>query len=250
MTVLYILLGIIALFVFLFAVRVTVYMTYDNSFKLDVGWGIIKLHILPEKEKKEKPEKPKKEKKPEKEKKPKEEAEPEEEQAPAAKKDNIIVSFYKNQGFSGVLQLLRDTVGAINGMFGGIFKHFIFRELKLYFTVGENDAHETAITYGKTCSAVFPAMGLITSTCKVKEYDCEVRPNFTEKERSAVFRAVFSIRPIFITNAVVAMVFKLLFKVVLKLLKNKPKPAPSAQTDSKKNNNQNNENNIKEDITK
>ncbi len=245
MTGLYIFLGIIAFFVFLFSVRVTVYMTYDKDFKLDVAWGFIKLHILPKKEKEEKPEKPKKEKK---EKEPKQEpekpAEDEQDSKNKPKKDNIFTSFYKNQGFSGVIQLLRDTVNAINGMFGGIFKHFVFRELKLYMTVGEGDASQTAQAYGKTCSAVFPAMGLITSTCKVKEYDCAVRPNFIANEKTAIFRVVFSIRPIFITNAVVVMAFKLLFKVVFKLLKNKPKPNPVQAT-----NNQNT-NNIKEDTSK
>ncbi len=216
MTALWIILGIIAFFIVLFSIRVTVYMTYDEEFKLDISWLFIKLHILPKKEKpkKEKPEKPEEEKKEEE---PKAETETE-------KKDNIIVNFYKNQGFSGVIQLLRDTVSAINGMFGSIFKHFIFRELKLYMSVGAGDAAETAILYGKTCSVVFPAMGLITSTCKVKEYDCGVQPNFMGPDKTAVFRAVISMRPIFITNAVIVLAFKLLFKVVFKLLKNS-KPA-------------------------
>lgn len=240
MTALWIILGIIAFFVFIFSVKITVYMTYDEDFKLDVRWLFIKLHILPKKEKPEKEKKPKKEK-PQKEEKPKEEEKPVDPDVP--KKDNIIVAFYKNQGFSGVIQLLRDTVSIINGMFGSIFKRVVFEELKMYLTVGANDACETSMLYGKTCSAVFPAMGLITSTCKVKEYDCAVRPNFIAAEKSAVFRAVISYRPIFATNAVVVMVFKLLFKVVLKLLKNKPKAVTNnepAQTQ--------NVNNIKEDI--
>ncbi len=240
MTALWIILGIIAFFVFVFSVKVTVYMTYDEDFKLDVRWLFIKLPILPKKEKPEKEKKPKKEK-PKKEEKPKEEEKPADPNAP--KKDNIIKAFYNNQGFSGVLQLLRDTVSSINGMFGSIFRHFVFKELKLYLTVGGSDAAETALLYGKICSAVFPAMGLITSTCKVKEYDCAVRPNFIAAEKTAVFRAVISYRPIFATNAVVVMAFRMLFKVVFKLLKNKPK-AEAVQADAK---NQN-VNNIKEDI--
>lgn len=237
MTALAIILGIIAFFVLIFSIRFTVYMTYDEEFKLDISWLFIKLHILPKKEK------PEKEKKPKKEKEPKEEntEQPPEEEKPKEKKDNIIVSFYKNQGFSGVLQLLKDTVNAINGMFGTIFRHFVFRELKLYMTVGASDAAETAQLYGKTCAAVFPAMGLITSTCNVKEYDCAVRPNFMVAEKTAIFRVVLSFRPIFATTAVVVLAFKLLFKVVLKLLKNKPKEPIKKATETQ------NVNNIKED---
>ncbi len=149
MTALAIILGIIAFFVLILSIRFTVYMTYDEEFMLDISWLFIKLHILP---KKEKEEKPKKEKEPKKE----NEEEPSEEKPEKEKKDNILVSFYKNQGFSGVLQLLKDTVNAINGMFGTIFRHFVFRELKLYMTVGSADAAETAQLYGKTCAAVFP----------------------------------------------------------------------------------------------
>lgn len=237
MTALAIILGIIAFFVLIFSIRFTVYMTYDEEFKLDISWLFIKLHILPKKEK------PEKEKKSKKEKEPKEEdtEQPPEEEKPKEKKDNIIVSFYKNQGFSGVLQLLKDTVNAINGMFGTIFRHFVFRELKLYMTVGASDAAETAQLYGKTCAAVFPAMGLITSTCNVKEYDCAVRPNFMVAEKTAIFRVVLSFRPIFATTAVVVLAFKLLFKVVLKLLKNKPKEPVKKATETQ------NVNNIKED---
>lgn len=237
MTALTIILGIIAFFVLILSIRVTVYMTYDEEFKLDIGWLFIKLHILPKKEKPEKEEKPKKEKEPKEDNK---EQLPEEEK-PKEKKDNIIVSFYKNQGFSGVLQLLKDTVSAINGMFGTIFRHFVFRELKLYMTVGTSDAAETAQLYGKTCAAVFPAIGLITSTCNVKEYDCAVRPNFMVAEKTAIFRVVLSFRPIFATTAVVVLAFKLLFKVVFKLLKNKPKEPVSKATETQ------NANNIKED---
>ena len=73
-------------------------------------------------------------------------------------------------------------------------------------------------------------MGLITSTCKVKEYDCGVQPNFMAPDKTAVFRAVISMRPIFITNAVVVLGIKLLFKVVFKLLKNSKPVAAESET--------------------
>ncbi len=223
MVVLYVLLAIIAFFVILFSVRFTVYMTYDNEFKVDVKWLFIKKSVLPKsedeksKKAKDKKEKPKKEKK-----KKSEEEKPTEQAEEKTKKENMLVTFYKNQGFSGVLQLINDTVSAISGMFGSVFKHFVFRELKLFLSVGADDSAETAILYGKTCSLVFPAMGLVTSTCKVKDYDCGVQPNFIQPEKKAYFKVVLSMRPIFITNAVIVLAFKLLFKVVIKLLSNKP----------------------------
>ena len=228
MTALYVILAIIAFFVILFSVKFTLYLTYDNEFKVAVRWLFIKINILPKSEEEKKKEKTKKEK-PEKEKNAAEEEKPAEQTDNTPKKDNMLVSFYKNQGFSGVMQLLNDTVSAIKGMFGSIFKHIVFKELKLYLRVGADDAAETAMLYGKTCSYVFPAMGLITSTCKVKDYGCGVEPNFIQPEKSAYFKAIVSMRPIFITNAVIVLAFKLLFKVVFKLLSNKPAESDAAK---------------------
>lgn len=238
MTALWIILGIIAFFVILFSIRFTVYLSYNESFKVDIKWLFIKRCILPkdedEDDKKAKKDKPEKEKK----KKPKKEksenkTEDEKNKEEKPKEENMLVTFYKNQGFSGVIKLVNDAASAIGGMFGSIFKRLVFHELKLYLTVGAGDSAQTAILYGKTCSAVFPALGLITSTCKVKDYHCDVQPNFMQAEKTAVFKTVISIRPIFITNAVVVLAFKLLFKVVLKLLKNSP--AESSKTETKDN---------------
>lgn len=229
-----IILGIILFFVLLFSVKFTFYVEYRDELKLDVRWLFIKLHILPSKpltdeERAEKAakKKAKEEKKKAKAAKKKENGaestdKTKEEAKQTKKQDNMFLAFYKNQGFSGVITLISDTVKAINGMFGGIFKHIVFHELKLWFNIGESDAAKTAISYGKVCSFIFPAMGLITNTCKVKDYGCTVEPDFNRNEKSASFKATVSVRPIFITNAVVVLTFKLLFKVVLKLLMNKP----------------------------
>ena len=247
MIALWIILAIIALIVILFSIKFTVSLTYNEQFNVDVKWLFIKKQILPgsDEEKEEKPKKEKKEK-------PKKEKPEEDNKQEKQKKDNILVSFYKNQGFSGVMQLLRDTVSAINGMFGSIFRHFVFHELKLYLTVGAGDSAETAILYGKTCSYVFPAMGLITSTCKVKDYCCDIQPNFMQADKTAVLRVVMSFRPIFITNAVIVLAFKLLFKVVFKLLKNKNSVPVQNKTSVKTTKNpnsieKNEENNLKEE---
>lgn len=241
---LYIILAIVALIVILFSIKFTVSLTYNEEFKVDVKWLFIKKKILPKPEEeagKEKPQKEKK-KKEEKPKKQKEEKTAASQAENKPKEDNILVKFYKNQGFSGVMQLLNDTVSAIRGMFGSVFKHLVFHELKLYLTVGAGDSAETAILYGKTCSYVFPAMGLITSTCKVKDYCCDIQPNFMAKDKTAVFKTVISIRPIFITNALVVLAFKLLFKVVLKLLGNdkSSEPEKKIQPQVTENNNTNN----------
>ena len=158
-----VLLCIIAFFVLLFSIRVVAVLHYEDDVTLDVKWLFLKFQIFPEKEKKKKIDKKEKEKK------PKEEKKDETVKPPKEKKDNILKRFYKNKGLSGVMQLIRDTAKAVGGMFGRIFKAFVFDELYVSITVGDGDSAQTAIKYGRVCAEVFPAMGLIVSKSRVKK---------------------------------------------------------------------------------
>ena len=222
MTALYIILGIIAFFVVLLSIKIAVTVHYEDDVAVSVKWLFIKINILPKKEKKPKKEKPKKEKKP-KEEKPKEESEVVKE--PKKKKgDNMFVRFYKNRGVSGVVQLLKDAAAALGGMFGRIGRAFLFEELYVSLDVGGGDSADTAIKYGKVCSAAFPAMGLIVNKARVKKYNIEITPDFIYGKTAARLHTKISLRPIRLINAVFVLVFELLFKVVFKLLKHSKAP--------------------------
>ena len=169
MTALYIILGIIAFFVLVLSIRITINAEFFDEFKLDIKWLFLKIQILPAKKK----DKPKKEKKPKPEKEKNEEPAVTEE-TPTEKKENIFVKFYNNQGFDGVIQLINNAVTSIGKMFSSFKKHIIIRELYLWMTVtGGCDAAETALEYGRTCQKIFPALSFICSNMKVKKYDIQ-----------------------------------------------------------------------------
>ncbi|MBQ2847959.1 MAG: DUF2953 domain-containing protein [Clostridia bacterium] len=224
MTALYIILGIIAFFILLLSVKVVITVHYEDDVELSVGWLFLKFKVLPSHEKEEKP---KKDKKPKKEK-PKEQSEIIKE--PKKKKqDNMFVRFYRNRGVAGVVQLLKDAAKAVGGMFKRIGRAFLFEELYISMTVGKGDSAETAIKYGETCSAAFPAMGLIVSTMRVKKYNLEINPDFIYGKSSARLHTKASVRPIKLINAVIIVAFELLFKVVIKLLKHSKAPKPEVE---------------------
>lgn len=218
MTGLYIFLGIITFFVIILSVRITINAEYFEEFKLSVSWLFIKIPILPAK----KSDKPKKEKV-KKEKKPKEDntkTVPESDETPAEKKENIFVTFYNNQGFDGVVQLINNATYSLGKMFSSFKKHIVIRELYLFMTItGGCDAAETALEYGRMCQKIFPAMSFICTQLPVKKYDVEIEPDFIGIKNSAEFALSVHIRPIFFINAVIVLVFRLLFKVALKFLK-------------------------------
>lgn len=218
MTFLYVLLGIIAFFVILLSIRITINAEFFDEFKLNISWLFFKIQILPSKKK----DKPQKDKKPEKEKKKKEEPAPEPtpEDPQAEKKENIFVTFYNNQGFDGVVELVCNAASSLGKMFSSFKKHIVIRELYLFMTVtGGCDAAETALNYGQLCQKIFPALSFICTNLPVKKYDVEIEPDFLGLKNKAQFAVSIHIRPIFFLNAIIILVFRLLFKVVLKFLK-------------------------------
>lgn len=228
MVALYILLGIlgiIGLVVLLLSVKFAVTVHYEDDIALSVRWLFLKFDILPKKEKKPKKKKKKKDKKPkdkkdEGDKKPKKEIVKE----PKDKDENMFLNFYKNRGVDGVLQLLKDTVKAIGGMFGRIFRAFRIEELYIAMIVGGGDSAETADKYGKTCAAAFPAMGLIVNKLNIKKYSIDISPDFIYGNNEAKLHTKISLRPIKLIFAVVVLVFELLYKVVFELLMDSQPP--------------------------
>lgn len=213
MIVLYILLAIIALIVLAFSFRLTLQLDYHELVELEVRYLFFRFKLLPWEKKEKAP----------KEEKPAEQKPPEEKPAkekPA--KPNPLKTFWQNEGVDGVIALLKKTAAIVSGMFRGVFRHVIIDSLFLQMHIGSGDAAQTAVDYGKVCAEVFPALGTICSVMKVKRYDADISPDFLANQNETELHTVITLRPIFVTNAAVVMLVKLLFQVVFKVLFSKP----------------------------
>ncbi|NMP36624.1 MAG: hypothetical protein GX051_00650 [Clostridiales bacterium] len=223
---LYILLGITAFFVIVLSIKVTVTADYsgdskakivgknEGEFEAHLKWLFLDIPLYPAQKKK---------KKPKKEKPPKEEKPPEENAAPKEKKPNFIVEFIKNQGYDGTIKLITDIGNAMKGFMASMLKSLVINELYLELLVTGSDAADTAIEYGETCAKIWPVLGKLCSTYKVRKYDFCIEPDYLSTKGKAAFFVSVSARPIHITNAAVVLAVRLLFKVVLKLLFSKSK---------------------------
>ena len=225
MIALYIILAVIALIVILFSIKVSVTAVYDETFTLDVKWLFIKLRIYPEDEEKRAKKEAKKAEKDQKKKNSKQEKPKKEKtEESASPKSNIFKDFYNNQGFAATVNLIRTAAAQLGGFLKGVYRAFVIENLTVLLKVSAgDDAAQTAVKYGKVCSAVYPAMGFICSNMKVKQYDVNVVPDFISAENTATFKLSLSVRPIKLTNAVIVLAFRLIFKVLLKLLKGSKK---------------------------
>ncbi len=211
MTALYIIGGIIAFIVLLLSIRVNISGDYTDDFFLSVSWLFLKFTVFPWKKK----DKPQKEEK----KKDTQEEAPEDKKE-GEKKENIFLTFYKNKGFDGVIELINNAAYSLGRMLNSFKKHIVLRELFLNMTVSVNgDAAATAIQYGRVCQKVFPALSFICSTLPVKKYNAVIEPDYLGSSNSAEFSFKISLRPIFFTNALVVFVFRFIFKVGIKFLK-------------------------------
>lgn len=225
MIALYIILAVIALIVILFSIKVSVTAVYDETFTLDIKWLFIKLRIYPEDEEKRAKKEAKKAEKDQKKKNSKQEKPKKEKtEESASPKSNIFKDFYNNQGFTATVNLIRTAAAQLGGFLKGVYRAFVIENLTVLLKVSAgDDAAQTAVKYGKVCSAVYPAMGFICSNMKVKQYDVNVVPDFISAENTATFKLSLSVRPIKLTNAVIVLAFRLIFKVLLKLLKGSKK---------------------------
>lgn len=224
LTFLYILLGIVAFIVLLFCIPVRILLDYDKELVFKIKYLFYEYNVYPPKEKKKKKEEVKK---------PKKVVKKQKEKEATKKKENPIKTFYNNQGFDSLMDLIKYTAKSVGGASKKIFKAFVFKELYLKIWVSKGDAALTAIEYGKVCAEVFPAMGLICSVIKVRKYALDVQPDFIGNKNKAILHAYISVIPIKLTNAVVALGFKLLFKVLFKILFSNMKSQNKKQSETK-----------------
>lgn len=209
MIVLKILLGLaLVLLVLLLApASVRLYCDEENM-QLRVRYLFFSLNPLSQKEKpeKERPEKVKKKKKKKK--------APEEKEAAA------------KESLQAVWSLLKSSRRALRW----IRKHLVFRGVKVFVSVGGEDAHQAAQSYGRLAAALFPALGAASQIFVIKEPVVYIAPDFlSDKTRYEIsFRA--SIRPLFVFVALTTV----LGSVVKLMAAGAPNPAKKSGDAKKK----------------
>ncbi len=200
---LYILISILLVLFLITLIPVGIKARYKNKVYCVLKIGFIKIRLLPEKPKKKKTKEKTKEKKSEKE----------------NQKETSFKKLLKQNGVSGIINILKRIASLAVGALKDIFKHIIIRELSLDVVIGGDDAAETALNYGKTCSVVYPAVSVITQSCICRDFNVLVSPDFTDgSESNATCKLEADIKIFWLVKAVIVHGFKAL-GVILKLQK-------------------------------
>lgn len=194
MIVLYILLGIIALITLLLMIPVSAELkSADGKFTLSAGYGFITLDVLKLKErfgkKKEKPKDTEK----------KAEAQSEQKKT-KEKKDELKSLSEKIEDITSFINAAKPAV-----MF--ILKRIVLVKLNADILVADEDAHKTALAYGKTHAACASFYALLKNIFKIKECRVNITPDFTSEKSRVGYDVKVSLRPIFVLGAL-AIFFK------------------------------------------
>lgn len=215
MLALYILFGIVLFFIVVFSIPLTLIVDYSEKTLVTLKWLFLKIPLFDSS-------KEKKDKKPKKNKKPKEEKSTEDSEVKKEKTkkqgNSLLKQLYLDQGYDGLERMLRALGKSLSGFFGKIYKTFTIDEFYITMITVGSDAADTALKYGKLCSWLYPVLGKLISTCKVKKYDFDISPDFLANKQTAEAYLRFHLIPIRVTNAVVVLAVQLVFKVLFKIL--------------------------------
>ena len=250
MPVLLTILGIVLFIVLIVSIPLTVIVDYGEKILVTVKWLFLKIPVYDStKEKEDKPDKKKKSKKQKTaDTEAKSETEPETEaqngtestsgespvdettgtadektpkkakQKSSDKGNGLLKQLYLDQGYDGIEKMFRALGKSLGGFFGKLYKTFTIDELYITMVTATGDAASTAIKHGKLCSWLYPVLGKLVSTCKVKKYDFDISTDFLASKSTASVYAKFHIVPIIITNGAVVLAVQLAFKILFKIL--------------------------------
>ena len=211
MVFLYILLGILLLIFLISLIRVQVFFFYSEDITLTLKLLFFKIKLLPQdEEKKKKEKKPKKEKK---EKKKKEEEEkPEKDKKEEKKKPSLLAKLKDKHGVTGLIDLFRSAANIATVMLKGIISHVVFEKLDVGIMLSGEDAASVALTYGKVCSALYPAINILAAATVCRDYNISIEPVFDPEKPTEVYADVHVyLRIIFVLGAALKAGFRFLF---------------------------------------
>ncbi len=211
---LYIFLGLLLLIFLLSLIPVGVDARYRTKLYCRVKIGFLKILVIPNKKLKKK--KTKKQK--------------EERKLQQKEKEFSLKKLFSQNGVSGIINILKKMASVAAGALKDVFSHIIIRELVVDITVAGDDAADTAMNYGYACSAVYPAVSILTGVTKCRGFKVMVSPDFTDgAESRAMFRFSGDIKIFWLVKAALQYGFRAL--LLLMKFKKARQQKPLSQED-------------------
>lgn len=198
MTALYIVLAVIAFFVIIALLRLGVIAEYsEDGFEMKAIAGPVRIQLVPAKEAepKSKDNKSSKKKK-------------------TKKKSSVSASETKKQKKGGAVEKVKTVLPTALQTVGRFFKHIKINELTICYAISGDDPYNIAMNYGYASGALGYIAPILNRNFKIKKWDVNVYPCFTEPEETMYIKAKATIA----VWELVYIVLKLDFKAILSVL--------------------------------
>ncbi|MBQ8740566.1 MAG: DUF2953 domain-containing protein [Clostridia bacterium] len=196
-----IVLGVIfCLLLLLLFLPLTVDINYENEFVLKIKYSGITFF---DSEKRVNLKKSKKKKR-----QSKEYTEGTEESAP--QKENFFKKTYKQKGLLGTVRYFSEILILLLKKIWWVIKRFKFRKFRLNLSVATYDAANTAINYGKICSAVYPVISFLETNADFKAKEININADFDKTDSRFQISTLVTTRVFFWLVAAIAALFEFL----------------------------------------
>ena len=187
-----VLLGIVLVVAFLLLCSVRIRATYREFFSLKLSYLFFSYTVFPQKKKKTARKRKTRRKK----------------QTQKKPEENIFKRAYREKGLVGFLRLLQGLAKAASTALRKILPHVRVRRLSVNVVVATADAADTAITYGLTCSVVYPAVAVLVASTRCRRYDVAVTADFDAEESRIDAAADIKVRVLFVIVAALYALFQ------------------------------------------
>ena len=134
-------------------------------------------------------------------------------QKPAQKENGFFRTLFEQRGIVGAFRFFLDIGKALGGTMVRIYRGIKVDRLVLHVSVSGEDASDTAIQYGRICSAAFPALSFLLGHTRgydplnARTKDIEIVPDFAGEGIDIYLIAELTLFPILIVgNALSAVI--------------------------------------------
>lgn len=107
---------------------------------------------------------------------------------------------------------LSDYIEMLSGFKDSFIKTFLFDKLHLLIVVASKEPNKTAVQYGSLSAAVFPLLGKLYNSNRLKDADVHIVPDFMGEKMRFSVDTIVSLRQI----AIVSWLLKVLIKIMKK----------------------------------
>lgn len=121
---------------------------------------------------------------------------------------NKLKHSVKNRGFFETVSQYSQIIIELIKEVGKLLHHCKVKKLYVKVVCAENDAADTAITYGRCCAVVYPLAGLAGSVMKVKKKGCQIGVfcDYTSGQGSFSLETIISVRLVHVLVALLKII--------------------------------------------